>query len=95
MYSHLWKVYKSHAEPMPTNDVVLDEANPLAPVPDSVKSMLASFRAAQGSLLQDPVPAHSKEGSFMIEPTEDCPVHWLPPGSRRDAWWLYLATCKA
>ena len=31
----------------------------------------------------------------MIEPTEDCPVHWLPPGSRRDAWWLFLATRKA
>ena len=46
MYSHLWHTYSSLAEHFADEDILVDEANPLAPAPGSAKDNVASFRAA-------------------------------------------------
>ena len=94
LYSHLWHVYSSLAEHMPDQDILVDEINPLAPVPDSAKKNVASFRAAQDNT-NNFAHAPSSTNGMLLQPTEDCPKRWLPPGSMRDIWWTYVASCRA
>ena len=94
LYSHLWHVYSSLAEHMPDQDILVDEINPLAPVPDSAKKNVASFRAAQDNT-NNFAHAPSSTNGMLLQPTEDCPRRWMPPGSKRDIWWTYVASCRA
>lgn len=94
LYTHLWQVYTSHAETMPDADVILP-ANPTEPVSEENRNQVAAFRAASGTHLP-PNPRMIQKGDlrFLIEPSEDCPVRRLPPGCRKDIWWLYLASMQ-
>ena len=96
MYSHLWSVYTSHAETMPDEVIVLPEDNPLQPVAEEKKAQVQSYWAARGTHIIPNVDRRDGGGELdmEIQPSEDCPVRWLPPGHKKDTWWLYLASLK-
>lgn len=90
MFSHLWHVYTSLAEALPVEDIVLDASDPLVPAPGSAKESVAAFQRALRQSTQSGPGLES-----LVEPTEDMPVRYLPPGAKRDHWWTYVATCAA
>ena len=85
MYEFLWYIYNSQSTPQPNayHDVILDNRNPCRPVPDSLKESVQAYRnAVEGA---DGFP------QYVLEPTGNLPCVELPPGSRRDYCWHYLA----
>ena len=95
MFTHLWAVYNSHAETR-ADDVVVDAHDPLQTPSATSRAQLAAFRSAsEASNLPSNVTFGPNGKGFTIEPTEDTPLRWLPPGSKMDVWWLYLANVNA
>ncbi len=85
LYEFLWHVYTTQATSQPNakQDIILDFANPCRPVPDSLKQCVRAYRqATEGA---DGFP------TAVLEPTANLPRLELPPGSKRDYWWHYLA----
>ena len=96
MFTHLWAVYNSHAETRADDDVMVDEHDPLQVPSAESRKQVGAFRAAkEASQLPSEVTLCPKGRGFMIEPTEDTPKRWLPPGAKMDVWWLYVAQLNA
>ncbi len=87
MYSHVWKVYCSLGETFPDEPIVLNAENPLKRAPESQTENVQKFHATQQQSRFGPGTEE-----LMLEPSEDLPVRYLPPGVKKDQWWTYLAT---
>ncbi len=85
MYSHLWHVYWSLGETLPEEPVLLDSSDPLTPAPGSARASLRAFSTA----VHKSGPSGPGTEGLLLEPHEDLPTRWLPPGSMRDHFWTY------
>ena len=87
MFSYLWQVYTCVAEHMPDEIIVVNAADPLVDVPDSMQQEVVAFSSA----------ARSDSGNTITPASggvQTLPRKRLPPGSKKEYWWCYRSTCN-
>ena len=87
VYTHLWNTYNSIAEFMPDGCVLTSARDPTQPVSDATRRNVEAFNHAASS-----GPFGPGTDKLILTPTDELPEKYLPPGSKRDHWWTYLAS---
>ena len=87
VYTHLWNTYNSVAEFMPDGCVLTSARDPTQPVSDATRRNVEAFNHAASS-----GPFGPGTDKLILIPTGELPEKYVPPGSKRDHWWTYLAS---
>ena len=75
------------AEFMPDGCVLTSARDPTQPVSDKTRQNVEAFNHAASS-----GPFGPGTDKLILRPTDELPEKYLPPGSKRDHWWTYLAS---